>query len=97
MASGSFNVTTSNTYIKGRVDWSSVSNGSSANSSNVTATLRLWRTNTGYTTDRVIKSALSINGNTKNSEARHQLAYNSNTLIATHTVTVPHNSDGKKP
>ena len=39
MASGSFEFATGNNYITGRIQWSSSSNGSSANSSNVSATL----------------------------------------------------------
>lgn len=95
MASGSFNFTTSNQYIVGKVAWSSTPNTAN-NSSSVTATVTMWRTNTGYTTDRVFEPTLTINGNAKSISQRFQISYNSNTVIMTHTVTVPHNADGTK-
>lgn len=95
MASGSFNFTTSNQYIVGKVAWSSTPNTAN-NSSSVTATVTMWRTNTGYTTNRVFEPTLTINGNAKSISQRFQISYNSNTVIMTHTVTVPHNADGTK-
>lgn len=98
MASGSFNVTTSNTYIKGKTTWSSTSNGSSANTSDVTATLRLSRTNTGYTTQSSGTFFITINGTkSTSSNTQRTFTYNSNTLCHTFTLkNVPHNSDGRK-
>ena len=95
MASGSFNFTTSNQYIVGKVAWSSTPNTANNNSS-VTATVTMWRTNSGYTTNRVFEPTLTINGNAKSISQRFQISYNSNTVIMTHTVTVPHNADGTK-
>lgn len=95
MASGSFNFTTNNQYIVGKVSWTSTPNTAN-NSSSVTATVTMWRTNSGYTTDRIWNTTLTINGNGKTEEKRHVLTYNSNTTIMTHTVTVPHNADGTK-
>ena len=40
MASGSWEFSTANKYITGRIEWSSRSNGSSANTSTVTVTLK---------------------------------------------------------
>ena len=45
MASGSFEFGTSNQYIIGRCDWSQQSNGSSANTSNVSISVYFRRTN----------------------------------------------------
>ena len=64
MASGSFNFTTNNQYIVGKVAWTSTPN-TSTNSSSVTATVTMWRTNSGYTTDRIWNTTLTINGNGK--------------------------------
>ena len=49
MASGSWTFGTGNSYIQGWVSWSSSSNGSSANSSNVSVAVYFRRTNYGYT------------------------------------------------
>ena len=98
MASGSFNVSTSNQYIKGKIEWSSVQD-IDKNQSTVTATLRLSRTNTGYTTEGRGSFTITINGNSKtndNGGSQFVFTYNSNTLCVTHTVAVPHNADGSK-
>ena len=97
MASGSFNLTTTSgtTHLKSKITWSSTSNGSSANSSNVTANMVLWRDNVGYTTYGTGNFSITINGNTK-SESKSYSFTNSETTILSHTVTVPHNSDGTK-
>ena len=97
MASGSFNLSTTSgtTHLKSKITWSSTSNGSSANSSNVTASMVLWRDNPGYTTYGTGTFSITINGNTK-SESKSYSFTNSETTIIFHTVTVPHNSDGTK-
>lgn len=97
MASGSFNLSTTSgtTHLKSKINWSSTSNGSSANSSNVTASMVLWRDNSGYTTYGTGTFSITINGNTK-SESKSYSFTNSETTILSHTVTVPHNSDGTK-
>lgn len=95
MASGSFNVSTSNQYISGRVSWSS-STDVNNNQSTVTATLYLSRTNTGYETWGSGTFSLTINGNQKSNTQSYSLTYNSNTVMVSHTVVVPHNADGTK-
>lgn len=95
MAKGSFNVSTSNKYIKGKVEWSSSTNVS-GNYSNVTASLRLSRTNTGYTTWGDGTFYIRINGVTVSNSKSFTIKYNSNTLMVSGTVKVPHNSDGTK-
>lgn len=95
MASGSFSVTTSNRYITGTVSWSSVPN-IGANTSSVTATLRLSRVNTGYETYGSGSFTLTINGASYTNEGTFSLTYNSGTLCVTNTVSVPHSADGTK-
>lgn len=95
MASGSFAVTTSNQYVSGVVQWSSVANND-GNYSDVTATLKLSRTNTGYTTSGNGTFYVVINGTSKATSKYYKITYNSNTVMATGTVRVPHNDDGTK-
>lgn len=95
MASGSFNIGTSNGYISGAVTWSSTTNVS-ANTSTVTATMRLSRTNSGYSTYGSGTFYLSINGVQISNSPSFTLTYNSNTLMVTGSTTVTHASDGKK-
>lgn len=97
MASGSFNLTTTSgtTHLKAKINWSSTSNGSSANSSSVTASMVLYRDNSGYTTYGTGNFSITINGDTK-SESKSYSFTNAETTIISHTVTVPHNSDGTK-
>ncbi|MCB5366911.1 DUF859 family phage minor structural protein [Collinsella aerofaciens] len=95
MARGSFKVTTSNSYISGRVEWSSTPN-TSGNYSTVTATLYLSRTNTGYTTYGSGTMHLNIDGTSFSNSDSWSITYNSNTVMITATKTVYHNSDGTK-
>ena len=93
MASGSFSVSTSNQYLSGTVSWSSTADTVN-NQSTVTASLRLSRTNSGYTTYGTGTYYLTIYGNNKSSTQYNEFTQNSNTLVISHTVTVPHNADG---
>lgn len=95
MASGSFNISTSNQYVSGRVDWSSVVDIPN-NRSTVTATFYLSRTNTGFTTMGNGTYYMSINGNQTSNSQHFTIEYNSNTVMVTHTVVVNHNTDGTK-
>lgn len=97
MAGGSFNlnITSGTTHLKSKINWSSSSNGSSANSSNVTASMVMWRDNSGYTTYGNGTFSITIDGNT-NSQNKSYSFTNSESTILSHTVTVPHNSDGTK-
>lgn len=87
MASGSFNLSTTSgtTHLKSKINWSSTSNGSSANSSNVTASMVLWRDNSGYKTYGTGTFSITINGNTK-SESKSYSFTNSETTILYHTI-----------
>lgn len=94
MASGSFSVTTDNQYISGYVDWSEVDQGN--NSSNVTATMYLSRTNSGYNSYGTDTFHVNINGTDCANTLTYNLTQNSNTQMVTGTVNVIHNSDGTK-
>lgn len=96
MASGQFTVVTSNANVDGKVTWSSTPN-TSGNYSDVYVEMRLWRSNTGYTTYGTGNFTVNVNGTPVSvSNKSFTLTYNSNTLILSGTVRVTHNSDGKK-
>ena len=98
MASGSWNFGTSNQYITGRVRWSSKSNGSSANTSTVTAYLDYMKSSSSTAaTYGTFKGAISINGSSGSiSKSLTLSANNSWVNVGSRTVTVAHNSDGSK-
>lgn len=94
MASGSFTFGASG-YLQGKIDWSSSSNGSNANSSNVTANLYARRTNNYTTTGR------SWSGYVKIGSAQTNINFSSSVsvgeswvLMATVSTTIGHNSNG---
>lgn len=91
---GSFSVSTSNSYIAGTVQWSEGNINTANNTSDVTATMYLSRTNTGYTSSGTDTFYVTINGTKVSNTLSYKLSYNSNTQMVTATVTVPHNSDG---
>lgn len=96
MASGSFTVVTSNSNVDGKVSWSSTEDVA-ANTSTVTAELRLWRSNTGYTTYGSGDFNLKIDtDNATVANKSFTLTYNSNTLILSNTAVITHGTDGKK-
>lgn len=94
MASGTIGASSNTSTIIGSLVWSSVSN-TAGNYSDVTATLRMWRTN-DYTTWGTGTWTISINGVTSSVTASKTISLNSNTLIHTFTTRVYHNSDGTK-
>lgn len=81
-------------YFTSQIVWSSSSNGSSANSSNVTAHLQIRRTNS-YTTTGTFNGSLSINGSSVG-VSWHGSINSGWVEIASRTVTVGHNADGSK-
>lgn len=94
--SGSFTGTTANSLITPTITWSATQS-IDGNYSDVTATLRYSRTNTGYTTDGKWNGTLTINGDTKTvSDYYISISYNSDTVAISHTARVYHNSDGTK-
>ena len=92
-ASGTISLGTSG-YLAGQIVWSSTSNGTAANSSNVTASLQLRRTNS-YTTTGTWTGNVNINGNNATYSYYGSIS-NSWVTVSTRTVTVAHNSDGSK-
>ena len=95
MASGSFNIKTSNIYISGNLTFESAPNIEN-NTSVVTAKLYLSRTNTGYETYGSGSFNISIGDNSKSESSVYSFTYNSNTLCISHTAEIPHNADGTK-
>lgn len=81
-----------NGLLTGRIVWSSTSNGSNANSSQVTATLQARRTNS-YATTGHWSGNLNIGGNNQTFYAYHSIRDSWVTLLS-FTTTINHNSDG---
>lgn len=99
MASGSWSFGTRNSYIQGMVNWSSSSNGSSANSSNVSVAVYFRRTNYGYTSYGKVNTYCVINGGSQQNETGFSVSMsdpNKWTLVYAKNWTVGHNSDGSK-
>lgn len=97
MASGSFSMATSNPYISGLIEWSSSSNGSSANSSRVTISVNLKRNNSGYTSYGTMNTYVTCNG-AQQSETGLGVTITEHSwlLVYAKVFTVPHNSNGTK-
>ena len=81
-------------YLQGRIVWSSSSNGSVANSSNVSATLQVHRTNSATTTG-TWTGALNINGDERGWSWYGSIS-NGWVSVYSFTTTVGHNNDGTK-
>lgn len=99
MASGSWTFGTGNSYIQGKVNWSSSSNGSSANSSNISVSVYFRRTNSGYTSYGKVNTYCVINGGSQKNETGFSVSMsnpNTWTLVYEKNWTVGHNSDGSK-
>lgn len=91
MASGTISLGTSN-QITGRIKWSSTSNGTSANTSTVTATIQVKRTDS-YTTTGTWTGSLKIGGTTK-SFSKYKAVSDSWYTLLSFDVTVSHSNDG---
>lgn len=97
MASGSWNWSGANSWSAGRIEWSSKSNGSSANSSNVTVKLYGRRSDGGTSYNASASNfSITINGSTSRRTSGITIAGTNWTLIHSYTRTVGHNSDGSK-
>lgn len=96
MASGSWTFGTSNKYIQGLVQWSSSSNGASANSSTVSVCVYFRRTNTGYTSHGTINTGVQCDNGVYWENGLNVTIQNSWVLTNARSYTVPHNSDGSK-
>lgn len=96
MASGTINVTTSNPYIAGKIQWNATTNVNE-NTSTINATLSLSRTNTGYTTKAKGSFTIYIGGESRINSPKEAfvITYNSNTSMTSISgVKFKHNSDG---
>ena len=91
MASGTISLGTKG-YLEGRITWSSSSNGSSANSSDVTASIQARRTNE-YTTTGTWTGNLNIGGTNKTFSEYKSISNNWVTLCF-FKITKKHNDDG---
>lgn len=91
MASGTISLGTSN-QIQGRIKWSSSSNGTDANSSEVTATIQVKRTNS-YTTTGTWTGSLTIDG-TKKSYSKYKEVSDSYVTLYSFSKTVKHKDNG---
>lgn len=99
MASGSWTFGTGNSCIQGKVNWSSSSNGSSANSSNISVAVYFRRTNSGYTSYGKVNTHCVINGGSRKDENGFSVSMSNPskwTLVYAKNWTVGHNSDGSK-
>lgn len=93
MASGTINLGSNNSKLAGRIVWSSSSNGSSANSSQVTGTFQVRRTD-GYTTKGTWTGSMNIGGRVESfSHASTSIGSSWVTMIS-FTITRGHYNDG---
>ena len=97
MAKGTITFTTDNT-LQGKIEWSSSSNGSVANTSSVTATLYARRTNNYETYGKSWNGHITIDGNklSWSSLSSTTTVGNSWVKIKSRTRTITHNQDGTK-
>lgn len=94
----SANFPTSNQYIKYKIEVTENSTSVANNTSSVTVKVTCWRTNQGYTTYGSGTCYCNINGTSYSQgiNSSQKFTYNSNTVIFSQTVTIPHNADGNK-
>ena len=94
MASGTITFTASG-YLQGKITWSSTSNGSTKNTSSVTATLYAKRTNSYTTTGQSWSGFVKIGSTQKNISFSSSVSVSSSWVkMATVSATVSHNSNG---
>ena len=94
MAGGTFSLGTSGAII-GQIVWSSSSNGTSANSSQVQATIQVKKTsNTTASTTGTWTGYLNINGDNRAFSIRKEVSKNSWVTLSSFIITKAHNSDG---
>lgn len=88
---------TSNQYIKYTITITQNSQSIAANTSNVTVSVRVYRTNTGYTTHGSGTVYCKINGTTYSAGiTSSQKITNSGIVLFTKTLNISHNADGTK-
>lgn len=99
MASGTYNLSlehsSSSVSFQGKLEWTSTSNGSSANSSNVVVKLYARKQGSSQATSGTFKGFITIDG-TKTTFSQSKSVQNSWVLISTSSKTVSHNANGTK-
>lgn len=94
MASGTITFTASG-YLQGKIDWSSKSNGSVANTSSVTAKLYAKRTNSYTTKGQSWSGFVKVGSTQKNIDFDKSVSVSSSwVLMAEVTATISHNDNG---
>ena len=93
MANGTINLSSTRESLEGRIVWSSTSNGSTANSSNVSADLQV-RRNDGYTTTGTWEGRFYVGSNTQDYTYYGSISSSWVTVKSINNVTVNHNNDG---
>lgn len=95
-ASGTIDGSSTASRCDCQIVWSSTSNGSSANSSNVTATIQILKTGSGTTTG-TFSGTITINGTNYNvSKKFSPYTYGNWATVGSATAIVPHNDNGTK-
>ena len=89
---GIFYGTTSNQYVKPKIEWTAVQNALE-NYSDVTAVLTYSRTNTGFKTESTWYGGITINGVRQSGSVFATVTYNSNTEVFRCTQRVYHDGD----
>ena len=94
MASGTISLGTSGAIL-GQIIWSSSSNGTAQNSSQVTASIQVRKTNnTTQSTTGTWTGNLNINGDNRTFSIRKEVSKSSWVTLSSFTITKSHNSDG---
>ena len=93
MASGTIKLGSNKANLEGRINWSSSSNGSNANTSNVWAEIQI-RRNDGYTTTGIWNGSLNIGGQEQSFSVHTSVSSSWITMKSFTKYNVPHNDDG---
>ena len=93
MASGTINLGSNKSNLEGRINWSSSSNGSNANTSNVWAEIQV-RRNDGYTTTGTWNGALNIGGEEQRFSVHTSMNTGWITMKSFTKYNVPHSDNG---
>ena len=99
MASGTYNLSlehpSSSVSFQGKLEWTSTSNGTTANSSNVVVKLYARKQGSSTATSGAFKGYITIDG-TKTTFSQQKSVNTSWVLISTSSKTVSHNANGSK-
>ena len=94
MASGTISLGSSGAIL-GQIVWSSSSNGTALNSSQVQATIQVKKTsNTTQSTTGTWTGYLNINGDNRSFSVRKEVSKSAWVTLLSFTITKAHNSDG---